>query len=242
MVHRIVLPAYDPQTDPRVRCAFCHRIFVHVGPSRGRRRCRKPPPLLPGAQADGTLLLPNGWKLSPTGRHLFTGPMPLNVVTTRRTASTRSSRATASPSRRSRSSISPSGPSRTPSPSTARGSAWPGIPTAAKLYSAGAGQNNVQEFTYADGIADQGAHVQPARGHGRDVRRRTRHQSRRPDALRDARLRDDALGDRRRHRSGDEDGEAAGRAVRLRGFARRPHGLRVAVGRAPGPVVHAATR
>src|SRR6185369_7526618 len=35
---------------------------------------------VPGSQADGSVLLSNGWKVAPTGKSLPVGPMPLNVV------------------------------------------------------------------------------------------------------------------------------------------------------------------
>ena len=34
----------------------------------------------PGALADGSTLLPNGWRLAPAGRHLMIGDLPLNLV------------------------------------------------------------------------------------------------------------------------------------------------------------------
>jgi hypothetical protein len=34
----------------------------------------------PGALADGSTLLPSGWRLAPAGRHLMIGDLPLNVV------------------------------------------------------------------------------------------------------------------------------------------------------------------
>src|SRR5215212_10291059 len=35
---------------------------------------------VPGALTDGTTLLPNGWRLSPAGRHVKTGSLPLNLI------------------------------------------------------------------------------------------------------------------------------------------------------------------
>src|SRR5712691_7250856 len=35
---------------------------------------------VPGSQADGTTLLPNGWRLAPAGRHLKVGTLPLNLL------------------------------------------------------------------------------------------------------------------------------------------------------------------
>jgi hypothetical protein len=40
------------------------------------------PPLLPGKLADGRVLLPNGWYLSPAGVQVELGELPLNIVVT----------------------------------------------------------------------------------------------------------------------------------------------------------------
>src|SRR5216684_4072744 len=34
----------------------------------------------PGVQLDGSILLANGWRLQPAGRHLVVGDLPLNVA------------------------------------------------------------------------------------------------------------------------------------------------------------------
>ena len=34
----------------------------------------------PGHQGGGTVLLPNGWKIAPAGRHLPVGDLPLSMV------------------------------------------------------------------------------------------------------------------------------------------------------------------
>src|SRR5207249_3470393 len=34
----------------------------------------------PGAMSDGTMLLPNGWRLAPAGKHLPLSTLPLNIV------------------------------------------------------------------------------------------------------------------------------------------------------------------
>jgi DNA-binding beta-propeller fold protein YncE len=94
--------------------------------------------------------LPNGWKLAPTGRHLFTGPMPLNVV-----ASPDGKYAIVTSDGISKPSFTVVDLAKWTIKSTVPlDSAWLGLvwhPDGTKLYSAGAGQNNVQEFTYVDG-------------------------------------------------------------------------------------------
>ncbi|HEV3057510.1 MAG TPA: bifunctional YncE family protein/alkaline phosphatase family protein [Vicinamibacterales bacterium] len=104
----------------------------------------------PGAQADGTILLPNGWSISPAGKSLNVGTLPLNLVT--------------SPDGK-YAIVTNDGISKplltvvdlTTSKvkgTTSINSAWLGLawhPDGTRLYSSGANQNNVQEFTYADG-------------------------------------------------------------------------------------------
>src|SRR5438445_8612657 len=34
----------------------------------------------PGAMSDGTMLLPNGWRLAPAGKHLPLSTLPLNII------------------------------------------------------------------------------------------------------------------------------------------------------------------
>jgi DNA-binding beta-propeller fold protein YncE len=105
---------------------------------------------VPGSLTDGSTLLPNGWRLAPAGKHLKTGSLPLNIV------------------------VSPDGryavvtnnginrpsftvidiASWTVKSTTPLDSAWYGLvwhPDGTKLYSAGAAQNNIQEFAFADG-------------------------------------------------------------------------------------------
>src|SRR5436190_21030633 len=105
----------------------------------------------PGGQTDGTMLLPNGWRVSPAGRALALSTLPLNLI------------------------ISPDGkyavvtnnglnkPSFTVvdiANWTVKSTfpldhAWLGLvwhPDGTRIYSAGGAQNNVQEFTVADGV------------------------------------------------------------------------------------------
>ena len=35
----------------------------------------------PGSQSDGSILLPNGWRVAPAGKMLAVGTLPLNLVT-----------------------------------------------------------------------------------------------------------------------------------------------------------------
>jgi DNA-binding beta-propeller fold protein YncE len=149
MVQRIVLPA----TIRRLTLG-CAALFVIVLGSYwavARAQTFTPPPTIhPGAQADGTTLLANGWKLAPTGRHLFVGPMPLNVVTTpdgKYVIVT--SDGIAKPSL-----TIVDIATWTVKSTVAVDSAWLGLvwhPDGTRLYSAGAALNNVQEFTYVDG-------------------------------------------------------------------------------------------
>ena len=106
---------------------------------------------VPGGLTDGTMLLANGWRLAPAGRHLTVGTLPLNLV------------------------LSPDGryaivtnngldkPSLTVidvanwsvKTSTVVDHAWYGLawhPDGTKLYSSGAAQNTVREFVFADGV------------------------------------------------------------------------------------------
>lgn len=104
----------------------------------------------PGSQSDGSTLLPNGWKVSPAGRTLAVGTLPLNVVTSpdgRYAVVTNNGIAKPSFSIVDLNSWTVK---NTVSVDHAfLGMAWSADGT--RLYSAGGGQNNVQEFAYADG-------------------------------------------------------------------------------------------
>jgi len=106
---------------------------------------------VPGALSDGTTLLSNGWRLSPAGRQVIVGTLPLNLVL--------------SPDGR-YAVVTNNGVNRptftvidvaswTVKSTTAIDAAWLGLvfsPDGTRLYSSGAGQNNVQEYTFADGV------------------------------------------------------------------------------------------
>ena len=105
---------------------------------------------VPGAQADGTTLLANGWRLAPAGRQLRVGTLPLNIV---RSPDGRYAVVTNNGLNRPSFSVVDIA-SWTIKSTTTIEAAWLGLafsPDGAKLYSSGAGQNNVQEFTFTDG-------------------------------------------------------------------------------------------
>ncbi len=109
------------------------------------------PAVLPGAVGDGTTLLANGWHLAPAGRQVPVGDLPLNVVSSpdgKYLIVTNNGLAEPSLS------VIDTG-TWTVKSTTMLGNAWQGLvwhPDGTKVYSAGAGQNNVQEFGVADGV------------------------------------------------------------------------------------------
>jgi YVTN family beta-propeller protein len=118
---------------------------------RTRAQSAPPPASLPGNLADGTTLLPNGWRVQPAGKHLKVGDMPLNLM---QTPDSRylivTSNGLARPSFSIVDIASWAVKSTMPLDQAWYGLAW--HPDGTRLYSAGAGQNNVQEFTYANGV------------------------------------------------------------------------------------------
>ena len=128
-------------------------LLVAVATTALIRAQFSPPPLTakPGAMGDGSTLLPNGWRLGPVGKHLPLSTLPLNIVI--------------SPDGR-QAIITNNGLSRptltvvdinnwTIKTTTPIDHTWLGLafhPDGTKLYASGAGQNNVQEFSYADGV------------------------------------------------------------------------------------------
>jgi YVTN family beta-propeller protein len=104
----------------------------------------------PGA-TDGPTLLPNGWRLSAAGRHLALGDLPLNIL---ESPDARylvvSNDGIGKPSLMTIDVANWSVKNTFPLDSAWYGLAW--HPDGTKLYSGGADQNNVQEFSYADGV------------------------------------------------------------------------------------------
>ncbi len=124
-----------------------------TGWSALRMRAQSAPPAaaLPGNLTDGTTLLPNGWRLQPAGKHLKVGTMPLNLM---QTPDSRYLVVTSNGIARPGFSIVDIA-SWTVKSTMPLDNAWYGLvwhPDGTKLYSAGAGQNNVQEFNYANGV------------------------------------------------------------------------------------------
>ncbi|MBP1636224.1 MAG: hypothetical protein H6Q10_2798, partial [Acidobacteria bacterium] len=107
------------------------------------------PPARPGSLGAGVTLLPNGWKIAPAGEHLLIGDLPLNMVLApdgRHLIVTNNGYAK---------------PTLTVVDLQNRyvearvmvDHAWLGLawhPDGTKLYSSGAGQNTVNEFSWVD--------------------------------------------------------------------------------------------
>ena len=104
----------------------------------------------PGTQVDGSLLLPNGWRIAPAGRSLALSTLPLNLATT---ADGRYAIVTNNGMMKPSFSVVDIANWTVKSAMVLDhawlGLAWNGDGT--RLYSSGGGQNNVQEFAYADG-------------------------------------------------------------------------------------------
>jgi DNA-binding beta-propeller fold protein YncE len=152
MVHVVVSPATIGRRRSRSLLSFTALAIAVVGSALYVRAQSAPAAStqVPGALSDGTTLLPNGWRLAPAGRHVKVGTLPLNIVT--------------SPDGK-YGVITNNGVNRptlsvvdiatwTVKTTATVDAAWLGLvfsPDGTKLYSSGAGQNNVQEFAFADG-------------------------------------------------------------------------------------------
>ena len=109
-----------------------------------------PPAALPGNLTDGTTMLPNGWRIQPAGKHLRVGNMPLNLT---QTPDSKYLVVTSNGLAKPAFHVVDIATWKVTS-TVALDHAWYGLawhPDGTRLYSAGAGQNNVQEFNYADG-------------------------------------------------------------------------------------------
>ena len=118
---------------------------------RTRAQSAVPPAGLPGSLTDGTTLLPNGWRIQPAGKHLQAGNMPLNLTQTpdgKYLVVT--SNGLARPMFMIVDIANWTVKSTLPLDHAWYGLAW--HPDGTRLYSGGAGQNNVQEFNYANGV------------------------------------------------------------------------------------------
>ena len=105
--------------------------------------------------SDGSTMLPNGWRLQPAGKHVKVGNMPLNLT---QTPDAKYLVVTSNGLGRPAFSIIDIA-SWSVKGTIALDHAWYGLawsPDGKRLYSAGAGQNNVQEFNYADGVITRG--------------------------------------------------------------------------------------
>jgi len=140
----------SPTTMRRVIIGLAATVLTAAG-SRLITRAQSTPPsatVLPGTGADGSIMLPNGWRLAPAGRHLALSNLPLNLVVTptgRYAVVTNNGLA--------RPSLTVVDLASWSVASTfALDAAWYGLalsPDGSKVYVGGAAQNNVQELSLA---------------------------------------------------------------------------------------------
>jgi YVTN family beta-propeller protein len=116
------------------------------------------PPAWPGRQANGATLLPNGWRIAPAGRHVLVGDLPLNmapspdgrflVITnngwTRPTLTVFDTKHEMVIG-------------RAPVDNAWYGLAW--APDGSHLYSAGAAENTVYDFTWTNGALKEAGRI-----------------------------------------------------------------------------------
>src|SRR2546423_7464188 len=77
------LRVVSPATIRRLTVGFAVCVFVALG-AWGVTRAQSGMPQAsaqPGGQIDGSMLLPNGWRIAPAGRTLALSTLPLNLVT-----------------------------------------------------------------------------------------------------------------------------------------------------------------
>ena len=110
-----------------------------------------PAAMSPGILTDGTTLLPNGWRIQPAGRHVKVGNMPLNLT---QTPDGQYLIVTSNGLGKPAFHVVEIATWKVTSTVTLE-HAWYGLawhPDGTRLYSAGAGKNDVQEFAYANGV------------------------------------------------------------------------------------------
>ena len=138
----------------QLHALFAFALILAVGgwtALQTRAQSAPPTAAMPGAMSDGTTMLPNGWRLSPAGKHVRVGDMPLNLVQTPDSKYLIvTSDGLAKPAFQVIDIASWTLKSSMPLDSAWLGLVW--HPDGTRLYSAGAAQNNVQEFNYADGV------------------------------------------------------------------------------------------
>ena len=132
-------------------------LLIGMGWASLQTRAQSAPPVsaMPGAQSDGTTLLPNGWRIQPAGKHLRVGDMPLNLM---QTPDSKYLIVTSNGLQRPSFSVVDLS-TWTVKSTMPLDNAWLGLvlhPDGTHLYSAGANQNNVQEFNYANGTITRG--------------------------------------------------------------------------------------
>jgi YVTN family beta-propeller protein len=146
MVQFVVSPA----TMRSVAIGFAAVVVAAAGSMLVTRAQSAPPQAtaVPGASGDGTTLLPNGWRLAPAGKQLSLGTLPLNIA-----VSPDGRYAIVTNNGLARPSLNVIDiASWTVKSTLAVDAAWYGLAFGAdgtKVYSAGAAQNNVQEFSFA---------------------------------------------------------------------------------------------
>jgi DNA-binding beta-propeller fold protein YncE len=110
---------------------------------------------LPGKLDDGSILLPNGWRVAPAGKQLGVGTLPLNIVVT-----LDGRYAIVATSGLMKPALAVIDIAAWTIKSTyTLDNAWYGLalsPDGTKVYVGGGGQNNVQELAYADGVLTKG--------------------------------------------------------------------------------------
>src|SRR5438067_495947 len=150
MVHIVVSPATMSRRRLLGWAALAIALFGSAMFVRAQSGAPSPAQQ-PGALTDGTTLLPNGWRLAPAGRHVRVGTLPLNIAT-----SPDGKYAVITNNGVNRPTLSVVDiASWTVRSTTTVDAAWLGLvfsPDGTKLYSSGAGQNNVQEFSFVDGV------------------------------------------------------------------------------------------